>query len=214
MAKAKKSSNLFSISHETVRANLSDAHASLFMRRDAINAKLAIVPKLLETDEEIEGAQAVVDELEKIIKDAKAARLADGKPFRDASKTVQTFFDEIEKPLKNELQKLLDRFTETYLSRQPNTPEDLALSGSSVGIDVSGKPIVTVSASPPHSSVLGEKLAVVWEVDSIDRAALDLEKLRSYLTDAALLTACGKHLDEHGPNKIAGVAYHKVAQLK
>ena len=71
---------------------------------------------------------------------------------------------------------------------------------SLIGTDVSGKPIVTVPAQPPHSPVLSEKLAVVWEVDSIDRAAL--------------LTACGKHMDEHGPNKIAGVAYHKVAQLK
>lgn len=98
--------------------------------------------------------------------------------------------------------------------RQPNVPEEPDLAGAVIGTDVSGASVVTVPAQPPHSPVLGEKLAVVWEVESIDRAALDLEKLGPYLTEAALLTACSKHLDEHGANKIAGVAYHKVAQLK
>jgi hypothetical protein len=50
-----------------------------------------------------------------------------------------------------------------------------------------------------------------WEVDGVDRAALDLEPLRFYLTDAALLAACRKHLEENGPHSLPGASYREVA---
>ena len=71
---------------------------------------------------------------------------------------------------------------------------------------------MTASHKLQHSSILGDDLTIAWAVESFDRAKLDLEKLRQYLTDACLLAACGRHLNDHGPDKISGVAYHKVAK--
>ena len=47
-----------------------------------------------------------------------------------------------------------------------------------------------------------------WE--GFDRPLLDLEALRPFLTESALLTACSRHLAAHGPNRLAGVDYREV----
>ena len=70
------------------------------------------------------------------------------------------------------------------------------------------------SHNPPLANVLGPEIELVWSVKDIDRATLDLEKLRKYLSEASLFTACRKHLKEHGPETIKGVWYEEVAEPK
>ena len=50
-------------------------------------------------------------------------------------------------------------------------------------------------------------VALKWEVAGVDRATVDLEKLRPYLTEYALRLAAKAHLDENGPNAVQGVTY-------
>ena len=50
-----------------------------------------------------------------------------------------------------------------------------------------------------------------WEILSFDHAAIDLEALRPFLTEASILAACRKHLEENGPNTLDGVRYRQVA---
>jgi len=45
-------------------------------------------------------------------------------------------------------------------------------------------------------------------------AAIDLEALRLFVTHAAILAACRKHLDENGPDSLDGAQYRQVAAFR
>jgi hypothetical protein len=199
----------FQIDHNKIRSILANAYISLRQRRDDVIAAFAKLPNQLTTDEDIELAQGVVRELNETREAARRDRLSDQKPFKDASATVQECFEDIEKSLQGALSKVLNRIADVARSRQPNFPADRSTADP---VATAGEtPIVTNS---PLAKVLGPEIELVWLVKDIDRATLDLEKLRNYLTDAALFTACRKHLKEHGSEKIKGVWYEEVAQPK
>ena len=69
-------------------------------------------------------------------------------------------------------------------------------------------------SNSPLAKVLGSDIELVCSVKAFDRATLELEQLRNYLTEVSLLSACRKHLREHGSEKIMGVWYEEVAQPK
>jgi hypothetical protein len=199
----------FQIDHNKIRLILTNAYISLRQRRDNVIAAFAKLPDQLATDEDIELAQRIVRELNETREAARRDRLSDQKPFKDASAMVQEFFDDIEKPLQGALKDVLNRIADVARSRQPNFPAD-ASPGDAVAI-AGETPIVTNS---PLAKVLGPDIELVWSVKGIDRATLDLEKLRDYLTEVSLFTACRKHLKERGSEQIKGVWYERVAQPK
>jgi hypothetical protein len=199
----------FQIDHIKLRSILADAYLSLRQRRDIVIAAFAKLPDQLATDEDIELAQGVVRELNETRETARRDRLSDQKPFKDASATVQEFFDDIEKPLQSALSNVLNRIADVASSRKSNFPAD-RLAADPV-VKAGEAPVVTNS---PLAKVLGPEIELVWSIKEINRATLDLEKLRNYLTEASLLTACRKHLKEHGSEKIRGVWYKEVAQPK
>jgi hypothetical protein len=172
-------------------------------------AAFAKLPDQLATDEDIELAQGVVRELNETREAARRDRLRDQKPFKDASATVQEFFDDIEKPLQGPLKNVLNRIADVARSRQPNFPAD-----QSTGDPVARAGETPIVTNSPLAKVLGPEIELVWSVKDIDRATLDLERVRDYLTEVSLLTACRKHLKEHGPEQIKGVWHERVAQPK
>jgi hypothetical protein len=197
-------SNLFLINHDEIRRLLAEANASLLRRRDTIIAEFHQVPDQLKTDKEFENAQAVIEKLHNVGDEARRERLKDQSPFKEAVKTVQEFYSDIEKPLRSTLQTILERLTDAV--RNAANPETPAIP---IGVGIDGEPIVV---TPSPSPVLGPKITLAWSVESIDRKNLDLEKLRDYLTDACLAAACRRHLAEQGPNTVRGVKYQQVAQ--
>jgi hypothetical protein len=199
----------FQIDHNKIRSILADAYISLRQRRDNVIAAFVELPDQLVTDEDIELAQGVIRELNETREAARRDRLSDQKPFKDASATIQEFFDDIEKPLEGALKSVLNRIADVARSRQPNFPADRP-TGDPVA-RTGETPIVTNSAL---AKVLGPEIELVWSVKDIDRETLDLEKLRNYLTAASLFTACRKHLKEQGSEQIKGVWYERVAQPK
>jgi hypothetical protein len=139
---------------------------------------------------------------------ARKQRLLEQKEFNTALKTVQQVFDEIERPLGDAISDLLKKVGEDSLRRLANEPP-----GQTAGVTDRGEPIVSITTqqAPP---VIGENIKLIWDVGSLDRASLDLEQLRNFFTDASLMLACRKHLEDHGPWQLKGVRYHQVARMK
>lgn len=73
---------------------------------------------------------------------------------------------------------------------------------------------VQASPSPATAARSGGRPAVAagWAVAEIDRAAVDLEALRPYLTDHALRQAIERQLRAEGPHRLAGVR-HRLRSL-
>jgi hypothetical protein len=121
-------------------------------------------------------------------------------------KTVKEFYDDIEKPLADALQDILNRFL--YAKREgllsagndPRTPV------TTVGVNSEGKTIATGTAL--------NHIVFVRSIECIDRATLDLEKLHNFLSEACLRKACERY-HRKASNKqdvIAGVTYREIAQ--
>ncbi len=207
-----RDSNLFAIDYDAISATLADANAPLLRRRDDLLAASARVPEQLDTDEDVDRARRFAGQLDETIREARKARLSDGRPFRDASATVKSFFDEIDKPLQNASRTILKRLTDAAHRVRP-TPGETPVQAppAAIGIDISGEAIVTTAPQPsPHP--LHPEIKLAWSIEDFDRATLDLEALRDYLTEAAILAACRKHLADHGPQKLSGAVYREVAQ--
>ncbi len=205
-------SNLFAIDYDAISATLADANAPLLRRRDDLLAASARVPEQLDTDEDVDRARRFAGQLDEAIRETRKARLSDGRPFRDALATVKRFFDEIDKPLQNASRSILKRLTDAAHRVRP-TPGETPVPAppAAIGIDHSGEAIVTTA---PHRSPhpLHPEIKLAWSIEDFDRATLDLEALRDYLTEAAILAACRKHLADHGPQKLSGAVYQEVAQ--
>ncbi len=77
--------------------------------------------------------------------------------------------------------------------------------------------VAIVSAHPGHAAeppLEEAQVELVWSVEGFDRETLDLEALRSYLTETAILLACRRHLADHGPHSLPGASYRQIAQPK
>lgn len=218
MAKAVRGRNLFAIDHTSIEATLTEANQPLIKRRDKLLRAFEAIPPSLDTYEQVEAAQDFAREVEELLGEAKRARLSDGRPFTEAAKTVKDFFARIEGPLGSTLDALMARVTEAALRQrrlaeaeareQARKAPSLALVppvAAPLGTSRGGDPVVTKVEDPAR------EIPLVWVVEAVDRDRIDLEELRPYLTESALLTACRKHLDAHGPNKLAGVEYQQVA---
>ena len=207
-------SNLFAIDYDAIRSTLADANAPLLRRRDDLLAASSRAPEQLEGGEDVDRARRFAGQLDEAIREARKARLSDGRPFRDASATVKSFFDEIEKPLQNASRTILARLTDAAHRVRPRLGETpISAPPAAIGIDISGEAIVTTAPHrSPQSTPLHPEIKLAWSIEDFDRATLDLEALRDYLTKAAILAACRKHLADHGPQKLSGAVYHEVAQ--
>lgn len=205
-------SNLFAIDYDAIETTLAEANAPLLKRRADLLAAFSRAPDPLVGDEDVSRVRRFAGQLDDAIRETRRARLADGRPFRDASATVKKFFDEIEKPLKEALQAILKRLTDAAHRSRPKPADPTPIA---VGMDLTGKTIATAESSQGMRSTMPqEQIRLIWSITGFNRRALDLEALRAYLTDAAILAACRKHLADHGPQKLAGVVYREVAQAK
>ena len=204
-------SNLFAIDFDALKSSLKDANQGLTDRVNDILAALDRMPTSLETSDDIRRANQFARQIDDRISEIKRARLSNGKPFRTATTTMKSFFDEMEKPLKVGLETVLGLLTQA--AKNNLALEDITTSQNqkSIGIEISGETIVSVNSDQISQHESTDGIRLVWNVDSFDRDSLDLEPLREYLTDTVILTACKKHLADHGPNRIVGVQYRRIA---
>lgn len=87
--KASTGGNLFATDTEAIKTLLADANQRLLERTDDLLAAYSRVPESLSSDDEIAKARRFARQLDQAGKDARSARLADGRPFREATATVK-----------------------------------------------------------------------------------------------------------------------------
>jgi hypothetical protein len=213
MVKKRPGRNLFAIDYASIDSTLTEANRILLDRRDVLMTDFGLLPESLQTTPDIDVAQDFAKKINELLDEAKRARLDDGRPFTEASKTVKGFFDRIDGPLKAILAELTSRITDAAKRQQRlaalEAANNATVSPAPAAITAyTGKPIATVVSIQSGTPSVP---ALEWVVEDFDRQNLDLDALRPYLTDAAILAACRKHLEAHGPNKLRGVMYDQRA---
>ena len=111
MVKKRLGRNLFAVDYKSISSTLTEANRILLDRRDVLMADFGRIPKSLQTMPDIDVAQGFAKKINELLDEAKRARLDDGRPFTEASKTVKSFFDRIDGPLKAILAELTSRIT-------------------------------------------------------------------------------------------------------
>ena len=120
----KANSNLFAIDYDAIETTLGDANERLIKRSADLLAAFSRMPNSLLSDEDVTSARRFAGQLDDATKEARRARLSDGRPFKDAAATVKAFFDGIEKPIKAALEIVLKRLTDAAHRGRPE-PDDI-----------------------------------------------------------------------------------------
>ncbi len=209
---AHRDSNLFAIDHDALKAVLADANRRLIERKNELCSALPRVPEALLSADHISRAKVFARQLQDALGKSRSSRLSDGRPFREATATVTAFFRQIDGPLQAAVDIVSERLTAAALrcrSNQISPDRDVP-----VGVDLSGNEIIASRPAPSGPELGGTTIDLDWEVDGLDRNALDLESLRPFFTDACLLTACKRHLAARGTQSLEGVTYKQSARTR
>ena len=210
--------NLFAVDIDGMRRLLAEANAPLVNRSRELLDALERMPAEIAADEDREKAVRFALLLKDQIKECRSARLSDCKSFKEAVKTVESFFAEFEAPLKAAEKTVLAAITRAELRlRAEQSPPPVSTPPPSDVADVvvsdTGTRVVSASPSPLPPPPSGkDSVELVWTVSDVDREAVDLEALRPYFSDHALKQAAQKHLAEKGPNTLGGVYYEQRAK--
>lgn len=210
-------SNLFSIDIDAVLRAIAEANAGLVDRHNKLMAALSRVPPHLETDDDIERAKRFAEQLKDDASRCRAARLADTKPLNLLVKRVEAFFKTMEKQANAARDEVMTALSDAgrrraALVRASAPPVSLTPSPETVMINrETGE--VLAAATPPAAprTAPAADIPLTWHVDAVDRATVDLEALRPFLTEAALLTAARAHLKANGPHTLPGATYVEKA---
>lgn len=201
---------LFDVNLVAIESRVRNANEDLLSRCSLLLNRFQQIPGKLESVEDVAAAQQFAEQIDSAVRALRKGRLTNTRPFNDAVKRIKQIFEETERPLKSSLNEILGRITaQTLLSETVGKNEATDV----IMVDADGAPIITAARSAPPQAT-DQRFPLKWSIDNFDRSKLDLEALRPYFTHAAILTACGKHLSENGPNTLSGATYSRIAQLK
>jgi hypothetical protein len=208
-------SNLFAIDIDAVIRAIAEANAGLVDRHQRLMDALLRVPPHLETDDDIERAKRFVEQLEEDASRCRAARLADTQPLTLLVKRVEAFFKVMEKQANAARAEVMAALSDAGRRRaalvhascppiRPTTTPETVIMNSRTGE-------VLAAVTPPAPPQSAAAIPLTWSIEAVDREKLDLEALRPFLTDAALLSAARAHLKANGPHSLPGVTYVEQA---
>lgn len=208
-------SNLFAIDIDASLRAIAEANTGLVDRHKKLMDALDRVPPHLETDDDIERAKRFAEQLKDHASRCRTARLADIKPLRKLVERVEAFFKTMEKPAnaaRDEVMAALSEVGRRRAAQARASPQHVAPSPETVIINrETGE--VLAAAIPPAAPSTARTAAIplTWHVDTVDRATVDLEALRPFLSEAALQTAARAHLQANGPHTLPGATYVEKA---
>jgi len=220
----KHTSNLFAVDFDAIVSAIQEANTPLVKRcQDLVDAGSRF-PKYLSNEDELKRAHKFARLLDMQIKECSRARLNDTKPFREVTKKIESYFKKFEDGLKSVQGEVLDALSTaargaTVDKHRPNPTNSGVDADAGVPETSTAQTIVVntqtgeVSASALSLEKATEIVPTSWQIESISRAEIDLEALRPFFTENALLQAANKHLATHGPHTLKGANYSLRAQL-
>ena len=207
--------NLFAIDFEAAENAVLAANEELVKRHDLLMAAFQRLPTRLESNESIERGKRFAKQLKEATLNCRSNRLSDTKPLRELLRRIESFFKRMEEQTKSAHDAVIAALGEEAVRRGSGVS-----SGSASDIEKGSRETVLVDmatgevlgTAPPRMNHLSI-VPLEWKVKSVDRDSVDLEAIRPFLTDAALLTAARAHLKASGANMLTGVTYEQRAVL-
>ena len=169
--------------------------------------------------------QDTLKKVKKIKNRVRKERLNDSQGFKKGQERVNEWFERVEKPLKYLEDKIKRRFDE-YVSQievLKKDQEELTDRGnideSNYNLGTAGpnnSPIITVSKNPEelNKNKNVENIKTKYELDTFNKHDMDLNELKEYFSDYQIKISINKHLRISGPDRLKGVTYKVVADLK
>jgi hypothetical protein len=194
-------SNLFAIDLDASLRAVAEANADLVAHHGRVMDARSRVPGMLATEHDIDNAKRFVETLKSVAERCRRTRLEDTKPLRSLVQKVESFFKTMEAEAAQARTDVKLLLTEAARRKSAVASSVVIHSGRS------GEVLATVASKPSTSAAI----PTAWEVVGLNRASVDLETLRPYLTDAALMTAAKAHLKANGPHRLSGASYAEQA---
>ena len=212
--------NLFNIDIDNIESVLAEANADLLEKHANLLARISEIPSEITNPNEAESVQSLLVEMKSVGKEWSKARLADGRPFTDATKIVKKWFSHYEDFLKKRTKGINQQLTDYAVSQleEPEEVEEEVEEEPGLWQKLTGKGERTSSAENEETQPTPENEAepvvnvpLTWQIKGYDIITLPLEELREHLTDNCIKMALKKHLDSNGPHVLEGVEYEQIA---
>lgn len=212
--------NLFNIDIDNIESVLAEANTDLLEKYANLLNKISEIPSEISNPNEVESVQNLLTEMKSVGREWSKARLADGRPFTDATKIVKKWFSHYEDYLKNKTKNINQLLTDFAISQQeePEEVEEEVVEETGLWKKLTGKgdklPDVQTDEPEPTDETEAEpaiNVPLVWQVKGYNISTLPLEELREHFTDHSIRMALKKHLDNNGPNLLEGVEYEQIA---
>jgi len=196
--------NLFSVDTDEVGRLLAEANEALINQSRQLIEEFQRIPDKLMTENERAEALAFSKMLKGHLKECRSSRLSDAKSFREAVKTVQSFYEEFETPLKAAEHSVIQAITQAEVGRAK--VKEGNLDAPAVYSDTGVRIATSASTNNPE-------IELTWSVSAVDRDQIDLEALRPFFTEYVLMQTAKKYLERHGPNNLVGAHFEQLAKV-
>tara|TARA_B100000795_G_C22804921_1_gene444224 strand:+ start:5482 stop:6159 length:678 start_codon:yes stop_codon:yes gene_type:complete len=217
----KSNRNLFNVDFEAIKATLVNANSLLVEQSNTLINSYELLPLLIDSPEDLASYKKYLKESDEFSKISKNNRLANGKSFREATKVINDFYKDIDEPIAREVRVVKEKINkkareefkrqqeEILYTSENNLEREQTLISNSDGE-------IIVETSDNHKaesnmiiSIEDTKMKLNYIVKDYKIEKLDFNKLSRYFTDAAIMTACKKHLEAEG-NTLEGVEYDSI----
>ena len=212
--------NLFNVDFEAIKTTLVNANSLLIEQSNILINSYELLPTQINSPEDLANYKKYLKDSEEFSKVSKNNRLANSKSFREATKVVNDFYKDIDEPIVREVriikEKINNKAREEFKQQQEklNISENNLEHEQTLVSNSDGEIIIETNDNQKTEdsmviSIEDTKMKLNYIVKDYNIEKLDFNKLSKYFTDAAIMTACKKHLEAEG-NRLEGVEYESI----
>jgi hypothetical protein len=212
--------NLFNVDFEAIKTTLVNANSLLIEQSNILINSYELLPTQINSSEDLANYKKYLKDSEEFSKVSKNNRLANSKSFREATKVVNDFYKDIDEPIVREVriikEKINNKAREEFKQQQEklNISENNLEHEQTLVSNSDGEIIIETNDNQKTEdsmviSIEDTKMKLNYIVKDYKIEKLDFNKLSRYFTDAAIMTACKKHLEAEG-NRLEGVEYESI----
>lgn len=217
----KSNKNLFNVDIDAIKITLENANEIFTENIISLKNMYDLLPSKIIFEKDFDDSIAYIESSEKFLNESKQFRLANGKPFRDATKTVNDYYKSIDGSIEQELNIVKERMNakvneEYKIKKEYEQILSLFINDSPSPLATSSDGEIIIDSSCENSEILMEielnkkKFKMQHTVVDYDLQNLDLNKLKDYFTKSSILSACKKHI-RYENKKLDGVEYKAIA---